>query len=181
MPNRNEIWKNKNGQDITVLKEKVTKFCIPLSPPFLQDDYDHITRNRFADKVFEILTNYGKRGRYFNLDAVQGIGHDYNSRKEWEKLETLKSKSHYGEDYYKVITQPQKLSEVYKNSTKQIVIEMELFIRALTRQFEYGNFSKKTKVFYFFGMKDFIDLRDEHLGRTNYGRFHNHEFVKRPK
>tara|TARA_R110002124_G_scaffold128603_2_gene289586 strand:+ start:776 stop:1039 length:264 start_codon:yes stop_codon:yes gene_type:complete len=87
------------------------------------------------------LTNYGKPGRYFNLDAVQGIDHNYNSRKEWEKLETLNSKSHYGEDYYKVIALPQNLSEVYKNSTKQIVIEMELLIRALTRQFEYGSFS----------------------------------------
>ena len=51
MPNRNEIWNNKNGHGITSSMGKVTNFCVPLSPPFLKDDYGLITRNEFADKV----------------------------------------------------------------------------------------------------------------------------------
>lgn len=179
LPNPNEIWKNNNGHDIVYLKSKIEQICIPVTRPFAAMDYDIIVKDKFIDNVCEILSEFGKRSRYFNLDAILGVEQKFDSGKVWEKLENEVSIEFYGEEqFYKILTDSPQIDEIYAASNREIVIRLEKFFRALARQFIFGNFSKESNKF-LFQVADFTDIRDNQLGNTDYGQFKNYEFIKR--
>jgi hypothetical protein len=72
-PYFNEIWRNKNGHDLCNLKKEIEKICIPVEIPFAAMDYDIITKDKFINDVCSILSEYGQKGRYFNLDILKRI------------------------------------------------------------------------------------------------------------
>ena len=169
----------KNGHDIEFLKSKVEKICIPISRPFAKMDYEVITQDDVINQICKILSEYGIRGRYFNLDAILGTEQAFNAKKEWERIETKVLKDFYGEKkFYKIFAKPQKLEEIYQKSNELIVSKLELFLRAITRQFVFGNFSKDSKVFWF-QIEAFSEIEDNHIGKTDYSKFENNEPIKR--
>lgn len=179
LPNSNEIWNNKNGHDLLILKSMVEKICIDTKKPFACDDLDLIVNNEFINKICKALSEYGKRSRYFNLDAVLGVEQEYDSKRAWEKLETEISIEIYGkEKYFQLLADPKELNKMYSDSNKEIVVRLERFLRALTRQFIFGSFYRESKNFVF-QIEDFKDIEDSQLGMTEYGKFRNHERIKR--
>jgi len=177
-PNPNNLWNNRNGHDLEVLKSKVEEICIPLERPFVSMDYGIITTDELINTIIKILSEYGKRGRYFNMDVILGKEQDFDPRKEWEKVETQMAKEIYGEKgYYDKLMEPNKLNEIYEVCNKEIVIRLEKFFRALTRQFTFGNFTKEGGK-YFYQIDDFAMIRDERLGETDYTKLKITESVK---
>lgn len=73
LPKTNEIWNNRNGHDITLLKEKIEKICIPIDQPFAKDDYKIITGDTTINEICKVLSAYGSRARYFNLGEIKEI------------------------------------------------------------------------------------------------------------
>lgn len=168
LPNTNEIWSNKDGHDIMFLKKEVEKICIPIKRPFAEDDYKIITENNTINKICGILSVYGNRARYFNLDAILGREQEYDAKIEWESLETSILKEYYGEKtYYTMLEQPKLLDEIYRKVSELLVSKIELFLRAITRQFTFGNFYSGSKNF-LFEVESFADLNDNQIGKTNY-------------
>ena len=179
LPNPNEIWQNKNGHDLLFLKSKVGKFCVDIKRPFASQDLGIIVNNEFINKICKTLSEFGSRSRYFNLDAILGVEQEFDSKKNWEKLEIEISVEIYGkEKFYQLHTEPKQLVKIYAESNKEIVIRLEKFFRALTRQFIFGNFYKDSKTFVF-QIEDFTDIKDNQLGLTNYEFYKNHESIKR--
>jgi hypothetical protein len=175
LPRPNEIWNNRQGHDIEFLKSRIENICIPYD----RRDYELLTQDEFINSICKVLSEFGKRSRYFNLDAILGVDQDFDSKIEWEKLETEISKETYGVNkFFKLLKNPLKLEELYVSSNKQLVIKLELFFRAITRQFIFGNFSNESKTF-IYQIQDFTDIEDDQLGKTNYSNFKNHERIKR--
>lgn len=179
LPNSNEIWNNRNGHDITFLKEKIEKICIPIDRPFAKDDYKIITEDITINEICETLSAYGSKARYFNLDAILGKEQEFDAKNKWEKIETSVLKEYYGEKkFYKMLEQPVLLDDIYKKSSELLVSKIELFLRAISRQFIFGNFSSESKT-YVFQIESFTDIDERQIGKTDYREFQNHESIKR--
>jgi len=168
LPNPNEIWQNKNGHDLLFLKPKVEQFCVDIKLPFASGDLAIIVNNDFINKICKTLSEFGRYSRYFNLDAILGVEQKFDSKNAWEKLETEINIEIYGkEKYIQLLTEPKQLDKIYSDLNKEIVIRLEKFLRALTRQFIFGNFYKDSKKFVF-QIEAFTNIEDSQLGLTNY-------------
>lgn len=179
LPNYKELMEGKNGHDIEFLKSKIERICIPIPRPFAQMDYDIITKDVVINSICKSLSEYGKKARYFNLDAILGTEQEFDAKNEWEKIETSILKDFYGEKkFYKILEKPQKLEELYKKSNELLVSRIELFLRAITRQFIFGNFSSDSKMF-LFEIESFSDIEDNQIGKTDYRQIENHEIIRR--
>ncbi|MEO9965053.1 MAG: hypothetical protein ABJF11_04645 [Reichenbachiella sp.] len=179
LPNPGEIWNYKQGHDIEFLKSKIENICIPINRPFAQDDYDIITRDGTIIAICKALSKYGQKARYFNLDAILGTEQEFDSKKEWELIESEVLKDYYGEkEFYEMLGDPKKLDEIYLKSNHLLVSKIEVFLRAITRQFIFGDFSSDSKRFVF-EIESFTKIEDNQIGTIDYRRFENHERIKR--
>lgn len=179
LPNQNEIWKHYQGHDLKFLKAKIERICIPTDSSIVKADYQVITENDLINSICLLLSEFGKRSRYFNLDAILGVEQEFDSKSQWEKFEMQISKNLYGKtEFYKLLEKPGSLDKIYADSNRELIISMEIFIRALTRQFIFGNFSSDSKS-YWIHISDFSDIDDNQLGKTDYRGFKNHEFISR--
>ena len=171
LPKTNEIWNNRNGHDITFLKQKIEKICIPIDRPFAKADYKIITEDDIINEICVVLSAYGSKSRYFNLDVILGKEQEFNARNKWEEIETSVLKKHYGEKkLYKMLERPELLDEIYKKSNELLVSKIELFLRAIMRQFIFGNFSSDSKTF-LFQIQPFSNIDDTQIGKTDYRNF----------
>jgi hypothetical protein len=179
LPNPKEIWNYKQGHDIEFLKSEVEKICIEIDRPFAANDYHFITRNPLINQICKTLSEYGIRARYFNIDAILGTEQEFDSKKEWERIESIVIKQHYGEkEFNEILGEPTRLDELYLKSSKLLVFQLEQFFRAITRQFIFGNFSEESKNF-MFQIATFSQIEDQQLGTTDYRNIQNHERIKR--
>ena len=179
LPNYKELMEGKNGHDIEFLKNKIEKICIPISRPFAQMDYEIITEDEVINSICESLSEYGKKARYFNLDAILGTEQEFDAKKEWEEIESTILKEYYGKrKFFKILGTIGKLGGVYKKSNELLVSRIELFLRAITRQFIFGNFSSESNTF-IFQIESFSGIVDNQIGKTDYRKFKNHEIIKR--
>jgi hypothetical protein len=166
-PDRKQLLGNHNGHDIEYLKNEVEKICIPVERPFAQLDFELITSDALINRICRTLSEYGKNGRYFNLDSVLGKSQDFDAQHEWEQIENHVLKNHFGEQKLYSMLKGVTLDKLYETSNKILVIKLEQFIRALTRQFIFGTFSTESKQ-YISIIKNFSQLDDKDLGRTDY-------------
>ena len=179
LPEANEIWSNKNGHDITFLKEQIEKICIPIDRPFAKNDYDIITKDKTINKICNVLSVYGKNARYFNLDVILGKEQKFDAKDKWEEIETSVLKDYYGEERFnKMLSQPKLLDDIYKKLSELLVSKIELFLRAVTRQFIFGNFSSESDT-YLFQIMTFTNIDDNQIGKTDYRKFHSNERIKK--
>jgi hypothetical protein len=177
LPKQGEIWNRKQGHDIEFLKSEVEKICIPVNRSFTFGDYDLITQDKDINLICKILSEFAKRSRYFNLDIILGYEQEFNSKKEWENIETVILKKYYGEkEFYKRIGNHELLDDVYLKLSELIVSKLELFLRALVRQFIFGNFSKGSKT-YMITISSFFSIDDNLIGKTDYRKINNNEIV----
>ncbi|RXQ96621.1 hypothetical protein EO244_03065 [Ancylomarina salipaludis] len=179
LPRTNEIWNRKNGHNIDFLKDKIEGICIPIDLPFAKDDYKIITSDKTIKEICEVLTAYGSRARYFNLDIILGNEQKFDAKNKWEKIEDSLLKEYYGEKkFYRMFKKTNSLEVIYEKTSELLVSKLEVFLRAITRQFIFGNFSSESNQ-YVFSIESFTDIDDNQIGKTDYRQLQNHEFIKR--
>lgn len=168
LPSENEIWNHKQGHNIEFLKSRVEKICIPVDRSFAIIDFELITNDKLINSICKTLSEFAQRSRYFNLDVILGKEQSFDSKKEWEELETLVLKDFYGEnEFYKKLGNIDLLDDLYIKGNELLVSKLELFLRAITRQFIFGNFSSESKTFVF-QIESFTNIKDEQIGKTDY-------------
>ncbi len=168
LPSYKELLNGKNGHDIISLKSEIEEICIPVNRTFASMDYDIITKDKIINNICKTLSEYGQKSRYFNLDAVLGKEQEFDAIKAWEKIETKVLKDHFGEKvFYDQLQNPKKLDSLYEKSNELIISRIELFVRAVTRQFIFGNFSEDSKTF-LFEIQTFSDIEDSNIGKIDY-------------
>lgn len=168
LPSYKELLKGKNGHDIEYLKKEVEKICIPVTRPFASMDYDIITKDEIINIICKTLSEYGQKSRYFNLDAVLGKEQEFDAVNAWEKIETKMLIEQMGKKkFHKMVQDPKSLDSLYEKSNELIISRLELFLRAITRQFIFGNFSKDSNTF-IFEIEPFRDIDDKDIGKNDY-------------
>ena len=148
LPNRDELLNKHNGHDIEYFKNKVESFCIPIDRPFAAMDYDVITKDEFINDVCKILSAYGRKARYFNLDAVLGKEQELDAKNEWQGLVASLAEEYYGFDkYWEMLLDGKQIDQLRNKESELVVSRLELFFRAICRQFIFGKFSSESQIF----------------------------------
>lgn len=179
LPSMKELLQNKNGHDIVFLKERLGLIIKDDAEMVSHVDFDCIANSEIVNKICTSLSEFGKQGRYFNLDAVLGNAQDFNVQNEWDKIEKKVGIEYFGIDqYYKLVFEPRKLDFLFETTNSIIVSELEKLLRALTRVILNDKFSKNGKSL-MFEVEVFSDIEDSQLGKTDYNSFELHQWVKR--
>lgn len=157
------------GHDLEALIKKIcTDFYGGKTRPFVQKDLDFIMTDPIFQECIRILSLFGRKGRYYNLDVVAGgTDNPINPEEEWECLEARI------EDGTPFLDDPESLyRDYYPRVHSQLIVKLERFIRAIARQFTIGGHAdqhgrlQQTSAVY----REFLMLSDEQLGTIDYRR-----------
>ena len=133
--------------------------------PAAKADIDFLSNNIDVREIIGLLSDFAQGGRYYHLDVVlNGESRFEDPYITWSKIETAITKTR--PDILKLLTNNE-MNEAFTQINKELIIRLEKFARALSRLFtlaDFGDFAKQIspKVY------DFLMLRDEQLGNTQY-------------
>lgn len=154
------------GHDLIQLKDTILEKYFQINGiPLLQEDYNYLHDDVKINRLIDILSEFGKAARYYNLDIVtESIRPTRNVEEEWKQYET---------EFYTADTS---LLERLNNSegTKEakhivigkIVVQLERFIGAICRQFTMGRLGRKAQQ-YSGAVSEFIFINNK-LGIKDY-------------
>ena len=164
-PDSTEIEKYKHN--LVKLKNKIlASFFSVHGIPALQEDLDFLTQDMALDKLISLLSEFGKNARYHNLDVITGKAKPSEDvKKRWEAYENdiLKLHPHLLDKLENI----EAATEVLDFITREIIIKLERFIRAICRQFTMGRLGKKA-LQQSSTLHQFILLDDSKLGNRDY-------------
>lgn len=165
-------WDINNGHNLTVLKKFILKECF--SEKYLacsgvaNTDLDFLKNDQRLNEFVNIISNFGKSARYYNLDLYIGkTVKTLSPEREWKKLEKLIIEEQPEQKRKILLDNNINMDAYYKIITKEIVIKFERLARALSRLFTLGGMSEKAKQLSPI-VSDFIELRDKDLGEKRY-------------
>lgn len=158
------------GHDLEVLLDRVVNeyYGGTETSPLLKADLEFLRSNPTLSQCVKILSDFGKKGRYYNLDVVAGAKAELlDPTEEWQQLETSI------EDPVPIMDDTERLyRDYYPRVNAKLVSVMERLVRAIALQFTLGghpdpqkNLSSSSPIFSGFG-----NLRDEGLGTKDYRR-----------
>ena len=165
-PATNEIKKH----DLIELLDSVINNCISettaRSRPATSADYDVLKGDTELRRLLSILSEFGKYGRYYNLDIVtSNVKTAVDTDDCWSEYETelvMKDKN-----LTTLLHSPTKSEELFFEINKIIIAKLEFFARALARQFTLGNLGEEARI-NTGTVAPFLYLRDSELGTTDY-------------
>jgi len=133
----------------------------------LVDDLDFLRNDALLDGIINILSEFGKMARYYNLDVVAGSPNPpINPSSEWEQLET---KIEDPSPYLNSGSMDALYRDYYPRVNAKIVGMLERFVRAVCMQFTLGNHGGRLNQL-MGTVSEFIFLKDEEFGMTDYRR-----------
>lgn len=165
-PNPDLFIKELKHDLLNIKKHIIEQYFKTKSIPALKEDLKYITKDQDLDYLIGLLSEFGKFARYYNLDVVTGAKKpsiDVNTL--WKEHETdllIKDK-----DLLEKISDLDKQKEVSDAITRIIIVKLERFIRAITRQFTLGQLGTLAQQ-YSPAVFSFLMLRDSELGKTDY-------------
>ncbi len=157
------------GHDLESLLETIcTKHYGGTHRPLLQQDLEFITADPVLNHCAKILSLFGKKGRYYNLDVVAGAGHEpIDPNGEWKVLEhSVVDPTPYldNEEWL--------LRDYYPRVNSALIARMERLVRAIAMQFTLGGHAdpggeiRRLSVVY----TEFRNLRNGQFGTVDYRR-----------
>jgi len=164
-----------NGHNLLFLKDKVLVECFKSNTPALKKDLDILSNNNTLNQIISFLGEFGQYSRFYNLDII--ISNPSRKSKDiknlWEKLETellTKDKSLFEKfkSYLNNINEQnlKRIEAINDNVQTKIIILLEIFVRALTRQFIHGKLGQAQR--FSSVISTFLHLDDNDLGKRDY-------------
>lgn len=153
-----------DGHNLTLLIKKTAKFC---NHGITIEDSRLLNTDKKIKLILSVLSEYGQKARYFNFDIIMGRNPSYDPKAEWGKLETEFMKSSNKKYFLECIKDPKRLDEHYDQINNIITSKIELFVRALARQFTLGNFSMESKALVS-QIRPFLNIQDKDIGNKKY-------------
>jgi|AntAceMinimDraft_9_1070365.scaffolds.fasta_scaffold14123_1 hypothetical protein len=172
--------KNDNGHNLLYLKNKVLSEYFIANTPAIKEDLEILSNNETLNKLIYFLGEFGQYSRFYNLDVI--ISNPKKKSKDikrlWEKLETdlLLADSELFNQLKKNLKNIDKekvenIRKINEQVQKKTIILLEIFARALTRQFAFGNLGQAKR---FTGtIMPFLTLMDNELGKRDYRKMEN--------
>jgi len=170
---RNGYFPNKKflqslGHDLLRLKETITDdYYATNGIPILCEDFEFLTTDDLLERIIHILSEFGQKARYYNLDVVSGAPTPpIDPRSAWDSLESaLESplpyiSSHSMEALYR---------DYYPRVNAKIIAKLERLLRAIALQFTLGRHGGK--LLQLSGtIGRFTALKEVDFGTTDYRR-----------
>lgn len=156
----------RTGHGLIELKQEILSNYFSQRVPALQDDYEFLSTSNDLEKLIDILSEFGKFARYHNLDVVTDAERpSRNVESEWQQFETDIALREPGlvDKLVEVETHREACDFIHR----QIVILLERFVRALSRQFTIGELGQKA-LQHSSMVSEFLHLKDESLGSRDY-------------
>lgn len=128
--------KNKYGHDLKSLKNEMVNNHFTLLPHLIKDLL-FIKSDIKLDKLISILSNFGKQGRYFNLNVISDANNNESDpMSQWDrfKLDIIIESAHLSQKLKEGIF----FEEENKLVNKEIVGTLEQFVWVISRQFIWG-------------------------------------------
>ena len=134
--------------------------------PALITDLEYLNNNKDLNELIYLLSEFGKFARYYNLDVVTGEEkQNIDVKSLWEEFEgNLLSKD---KKLMQDFTNVNKQNEVYAEIIRSIIIKLERFVRAISRQFTLGSLGKLA-LQYSSAVYPFLMLMNSELGTKDY-------------
>ena len=161
-----KLFRSKLGHDLIKLKNYITDNYFQGNSKALSDDLNYLKEDNDLEKLIGLLSEFGKFARYFNLNVVTGeVNPGINVITAWEEYETI--------FVIENKTLLEKLSifetrnEVLDTVTRIIIVKLERFTRALSRQFTLGKLGALAQQCSS-SVYDFLMLKDSELGTIDY-------------
>ena len=122
------------GHDLEELLDRILRHHFGSARPILREDRDFLANDTVLRRVLAILSDFGKLGRYYNLDVVSGKETNrLNPKEEWDALEgDILSPVEYANDLERL------RDEYYPTVNGTIIASLERMLRALCLQFTLG-------------------------------------------
>ena len=128
-------------------------------------DEQYLSRNAHLKRVLAILSDFGKNGRYYNINYLIDPK-SISPILEWEKLERDLS-SLTEKEWFKP-KDIEELNKYYKKVTNEVVIIIEKFLSILSRQHIFGNESNVFRGVTMPNFAFFECMYDGDYGKTDY-------------
>ena len=157
------------GHDLENLLDSICKhYYGGTTRPLIQQEYTFISTDSVLHECIRILSLFGKKGRYYNLDIVAGAAQTpIDPKSEWQALESSV------EDPVPFISTPELMyRDYYPRVHSKLIAKMERLVRAIALQFTLGEHGQqagelqRTSVV----SADFRNLADQELGTNDYRR-----------
>ena len=157
------------GHDLENLLDSICKhYYGGTTRPLIQQEYSFISTDSVLHDCIRILSLFGKKGRYYNLDIVTGAAQaPIDPKSEWQALESSV------EDPIPFVSNPELMyRDYYPRVHSKLISKMERLVRAIALQFTLGDHAeqdgglRRTSVV----SADFRNLSDQELGTNDYRR-----------
>ena len=153
------------GHDLLKLKDLIISDYFQENSPALSDDKSYLQSDVKLNRMLDIISEFGKYARYYNLDVVT------DSPKT--SRDVITEWTRYRDEL--VLAKPELLSkltveyehEVWQFLAQDTTIVFEKFVRALSRQFTLGRLGKLAQQ-YSTPLFKFIVLNNHELGVRDY-------------
>lgn len=123
------------GHDLVNLLHTICREYYGRTVPLVKADFEFLKRDGILRECMRILSLFGRKGRYYNLDIITGSQQDpilTDPKKEWEKLENEV------EDSSPYVGTDEIYTEYFPRVNRKLVATMERFVRAISLQFTVG-------------------------------------------
>lgn len=156
--------------DLVKLKARVLSECVfedtASKRPATKEDYGYMEADEDLRRLLEMLSQFGKFARYYNLDVVTGSAkRTVNAQEMWEQYEGDLVKKHGA--LSSLSGELNRIDDFYRELNRIIVGKLERFARALVRQFTLGDLGADAKKHTGI-ISAFLYLSDNELGKRNY-------------
>lgn len=131
----------------------------------LECELAFLSEDKVLEALIGVLSQFGDRARYYNLDVVTGARKPSgNPKSEWERIETwLEDPAPYLQNTTALIR------DYYPRVHSRIIAKLERLVRAIVLQFTRGRYETAVRQ-YFVSFSSFLWLSDDKLGTTDYRR-----------
>lgn len=165
----NTVFLKSVGHDLNELLQLVCKdYYGGKNRPLIKEEFDYLTTDRILHECMRILSLFGMKGRYYNLDVVTDEADPclINPTEEWQDLESeIEDPGPYLSD------QEALYRDYFPRVHRTMIAKMERLVRAVALQFTLGDHADPDRhlaqLWSTFG--DFRHL-DTELGTTDYRR-----------
>lgn len=157
------------GHDLDSLKAEIWQsYYGGRNRPFVDTEYNVLMNDQSLADAIKILTNFGKFGRYYNIDIIVGSRKKpIDPKAEWKALESrLESPVPYLSDHERLYR------EYYPRVNSLIIARLERFVKAIALQFTIGDhvdpkkYIRQASVIF----SNFRNLDSENFGENDYRR-----------
>lgn len=154
------------GHNLLDLKQTILERYFQQNSPLLKDDFNYLKSDQDLYTVLEILSEFGKAARYYNLDIVTESNRPPRDVvSEWKAYET--NIMDRDKKLVKMFFDAEQLELASQMITRTIIIQLERFVGAIARQFTLGKLGKEAQK-HSYVVFEFISLYNDKLGQTDY-------------